>query len=524
MYIPPLTASTCPVIYAASSDARKHAAAATSSAVPRRPSGICAAQSVWAFSHDRARHVGVDQPRRDHVDRDAARRHFPRQRLGEADEPRLRRRVVGLPGIAHLADHRADRDDAPAPLLEHRAHGRLRQREGRRQVRRDHRVPVLALHPHQQLIARDPGVAHDDVEPSVARRRSRPAAPRAPPIGHVNARPPRRVPPAAAMAATVAGGVVAARGGHDGRALRRQLEGNRASDAARRTGHERDLTGEVEHHAGIIGTIRGAIAVEVVRRSEAQRGRLSVNLPHEPAQHGARAHLNIRCDALRRKARARRPPSAPATTPARQAPRWLPAAVVLGSASTLATTGTRGSVIASARSSGASRSLGRLHQRAVERRADRQRHDPPRAERLGALAGARHRIPRARNDDLSRAVQVGRAHHFALRGGVVQRLATRLGHALGIEAENRRHRAGPDRHGLLHVATAPPHDAQRVGEAKRARRDVGRVLAQAVAGDERRRTPLRGQEPQAATLTARMAGWVFSVSVSASSDPRSTAG
>src|SRR3954464_161779 len=50
MYIPPLTARTCPVIYDASSDARKLTAAATSSTVPSRPSGICADQSICARS------------------------------------------------------------------------------------------------------------------------------------------------------------------------------------------------------------------------------------------------------------------------------------------------------------------------------------------------------------------------------------------------------------------------------------------------------------------------------------------
>src|SRR6185295_11203216 len=50
MYIPPFTASTCPVIYDASSDARKQAAAATSSTEPQRPSGICDAQSPCVFS------------------------------------------------------------------------------------------------------------------------------------------------------------------------------------------------------------------------------------------------------------------------------------------------------------------------------------------------------------------------------------------------------------------------------------------------------------------------------------------
>src|SRR3990172_7095461 len=50
MYMPPLTASTCPVIYDASSDARKHTADATSSAVPSRFSGIFAAQPSCAPS------------------------------------------------------------------------------------------------------------------------------------------------------------------------------------------------------------------------------------------------------------------------------------------------------------------------------------------------------------------------------------------------------------------------------------------------------------------------------------------
>ena len=181
----------------------KHAAAATSSAVPSRPSGIWAAQSTCAFSTT-ARVMSVSiMPGRDHVDRHAARRHFPRQRLGEPDQPGLRRRVVGLPGVPHLPDDRADGDDAPAPLLEHRAHGRLRQREGRGQVRRQHRVPVLALHPHQQLIARDAGVADEDVEPPVARQIA-PAAPRARRGRSRRRSPPRPSPPVRRCSATVA--------------------------------------------------------------------------------------------------------------------------------------------------------------------------------------------------------------------------------------------------------------------------------------------------------------------------------
>src|SRR5436190_1866611 len=61
----------------------------------------------------------------------------------------------------------------------------------------------------------------------------------------------------------------------------------------------------------------------------------------------------------------------------------------------------------------------------------------------------------------------------------------------GVEAENRRHRARADRHGFLHVAPSPADDAQRVAERKRPGGDVRRVLAEAVAGDERRRDAAR---------------------------------
>ena len=43
------------------------------------------------------------------------------------------------------------------------------QTNARRQVRRDHLVPVVALHPQHQLIARDAGVVDQDVDPAVTR-------------------------------------------------------------------------------------------------------------------------------------------------------------------------------------------------------------------------------------------------------------------------------------------------------------------------------------------------------------------
>jgi hypothetical protein len=54
MNIPPFTSSTCPVIYAAASEARNFTACATSRSVPRRPSGICVSIAALTFSSSTA--------------------------------------------------------------------------------------------------------------------------------------------------------------------------------------------------------------------------------------------------------------------------------------------------------------------------------------------------------------------------------------------------------------------------------------------------------------------------------------
>ena len=307
--------------------------------------------------------------------------------------------------------------------------------------------------------------------------------------------------PLAVSSATHVVRVVAARGGDHDRALRGEPPGDRAADAARRTGHERDFARQIEHgsarrlhpSAGSewprARSRRGSLdRRQIVRAAEADDRGLAVNLAHQSAQHGARTHLNIRCDALRRKARDdgfpadRRRHLRTSASIAARASRF-------GSASTLATIGTRGRVRRQRAQLGRQAVLGRLHQRAVERRAHRQRHDAPGAERLGPLARARDRVARAGNHHLPGAVQVRRAHDLALGG-----LGARLRDLFGVEAEDRRHRAVADRHRLLHVAAAAPHDPQRVGEREGAGRDVGRVLAEAVAGDERGREPARREQ------------------------------
>ena len=110
------------------------------------------------------------------------------------------------------------------------------------------------------------------------------------------------------------------------------------------------------------------------------------------------------------------------------------------------------------------------------------------------------------------AIEVRGAHHLALR-----RLLARLLHAGLIEAEDRRHRARADRHGLLHVAAAIAHQPHGIGERQRAGRDVRRVLAEAVAGDERRRQAAlarAGATPRRSSSGSRAA-----CSRSASGDP-----
>ena len=135
--------------------------------------------------------------------------------------------------------------------------------------------------------------------------------------------------------------------------------------------------------------------------------------------------------------------------------------------------------------------LGRLHQRAMERRTHGQRHDALRAKRLRPLARARHGRRAPRDDDLSRRVQVRRAHDVA-RGGFVAGLRDLVARRARASPPSRR----ADGHRVLHVAAAPPHDAHGVGERQRAGGDVRRVFAEAVTGDECGRMPRRLEQPR----------------------------
>ena len=147
-----------------------------------------------------------------------------------------------------MPDDRADGDDPAAALLEHRPHRRLRERKRRGEVCGEHSIPLVALHPQQELIARNAGVAHDDVEPTVTvddvvrHTRERGG------VGHVEA---QRLGSRAARRQLRhrIPRVVAARGGDHRRALVSKLVRNRAPDASRSTGHQRDASRKTKHVA-----------------------------------------------------------------------------------------------------------------------------------------------------------------------------------------------------------------------------------------------------------------------------------
>lgn len=95
---------------------------------------------------------------------DAARGVLLRQRLGQADEPRLGRGVVRLPGVAHQAGDRAYVDDPPAFRARHLPADRLAGVERALEVDGKHAVEVLLGHLQQQLVAGDACVVDEDVD------------------------------------------------------------------------------------------------------------------------------------------------------------------------------------------------------------------------------------------------------------------------------------------------------------------------------------------------------------------------
>ena len=297
------------------------------------------------------------------------------------------------------------------------------QRERRRQVGGEHRVPVLALHPQHQLVAGDAGVVHQDVDPAVplehaADQRRRPtrasvtsSATRSawPPAAAISSPPSprrcRRAPP------------------------RRRARPARPASAAIARPMPRDapvtiatLSRQVDHAASLSAPSSAASAVRRLPMLDAPCAS-AIDLLDQPAQHRARAHLNDTCvTPSRRKA-------AHDVFPAHRR-RHLPDQRLDRRAARRASArrrrwrrpGTRGSCDGQRAQLRRQPILGRLHQRAVERRADRQRHRrawrraPSRARRRARTAAAC-----AGDHHLPGRVEVGRADDLAL-GRLLARL------------------------------------------------------------------------------------------------------
>ena len=106
-------------------------------------------QIRWRSPH------GVRLPSRSHLARNCHR---------EANQSGLRRSIVRLSGLAHLPEDRSDVDDPSPALFKHGADGMLRTHVGGCQVGIEHRVPVAALHSHDELVAGDARVVDENVD------------------------------------------------------------------------------------------------------------------------------------------------------------------------------------------------------------------------------------------------------------------------------------------------------------------------------------------------------------------------
>src|SRR3954452_22311760 len=87
-----------------------------------------------------------------------------RERLREADDPGLRRRVVGLAPVAAYADDRRDVHDRAGAPLHHSAGDRATRVEDRAEVGLDHSAPVFVAHARENAVACQARVVHEDVE------------------------------------------------------------------------------------------------------------------------------------------------------------------------------------------------------------------------------------------------------------------------------------------------------------------------------------------------------------------------
>src|SRR6185369_9953987 len=100
----------------------------------------------------------------DRIHRYPGARAFLRQRLGEAMDPGLRRGIIDLAVLPGLAVDRADVDDPTIAAAYHSFEHRLGHVEAATEVRINHLLPLLMIHPLHRRIARDPRIVHQHID------------------------------------------------------------------------------------------------------------------------------------------------------------------------------------------------------------------------------------------------------------------------------------------------------------------------------------------------------------------------
>ena len=138
---------------------------------PGDPAGRNLGDDLLADRLGNAReHARHDGPGRDAVHGDPELGVLEREGAGEADDARLRGRVVGLADVPERADRRRV-DDAPPAMLSHPRQRGLGAEERALEVDREDLVPLLLGHLVAHRVAVDPGVVDEHVQPAELRRR-----------------------------------------------------------------------------------------------------------------------------------------------------------------------------------------------------------------------------------------------------------------------------------------------------------------------------------------------------------------
>ncbi len=88
--------------------------------------------------------------------------------------PGLGRHVVGLPGIAGVRDDGRDVHDSPVTGAYHRRNDGPAHAVRAAEIRLQDEVPVLLLHPQEQVVAGDTRVVHEDRDSTIVREHARP--------------------------------------------------------------------------------------------------------------------------------------------------------------------------------------------------------------------------------------------------------------------------------------------------------------------------------------------------------------